>query len=438
MYLRSLVASAAFLAGARARDVTSTAVFLWTPLRHTSSSSSYPVALATTTGLESHNLAILPGELMPGVTYTFRLQVTLADGGTGTSGIRFTVNIPPANGTVASVPAVGMAIRDQFEVTAYSWADEDLPLMYRFSASNSAAASCRNCDRNASSSYLTDFSQPPTFHTSHSTHAILPAGSAAAGFNVTVAVEVRDDLGAVTVASVPVTVHPFNASGGTSISSIASEIISEAAASGDMDVVGQLIGSLAASLNDASEDASSVEAEEDATAAREVLIDAVVGMGSGRMTEAAAERVSQMMSAVTANPAQLSSNSTDKALDLALTMTSGDSIGAGVMSSLADVTSNILEASVQQAAAPEHSADDAVAGETPTIAFSCRCTVHLCFHRSIGLMRDCGWSQLQRRSGRLQRDRWWCWTWWTSLAARWPQTRSSGSPSRAWSHGASG
>jgi hypothetical protein len=79
------------------------------------------------------SLALLPGSLIPGSTYTFRLVVR--DGEDSVSAqLDFTTNRPPAFGTVAVTPTSGKALHTRFEVVTSDWLDdpEDYPLHYEF------------------------------------------------------------------------------------------------------------------------------------------------------------------------------------------------------------------------------------------------------------------------------------------------------------------
>jgi hypothetical protein len=134
------------------------------------------------------------------------------------------------------------------------------------------------------------------------------------------------------------------------------DLVASASASGDTQAVGQLVSSLADVLN------SGHDGNTDARATRDVLIDAISSIAdtgldsrSQPMSDASVVRVSQMMSAVTANPEQLSVESSDKALDLVLTLTQRNPgedkappVQMDVVQHFADVSSNILLATVKQ------------------------------------------------------------------------------------------
>ena len=79
-----------------------------------------PATLVSLTGVSSLNLVLAPETLLPGRTYRFRLDAaTTGPGAANSSGhMEFVVNRPPQGGSFAATPAVGMAVRDDFALTA--------------------------------------------------------------------------------------------------------------------------------------------------------------------------------------------------------------------------------------------------------------------------------------------------------------------------------
>jgi hypothetical protein len=175
------------------------AAFAWTSLVWDGAAFvAVPEPLATSTGLAGPNLVVLAGQLAAGGAYRFRLAVRTAGGEAGGSEIEFSVNEPPAGGALACVPGVGMAVRDTFRLASPGWVDDDAPLTYRFSVVTNASQGADG----GRTSYLTDFGP-------EATQAVLPAGEAADGFVIELAVEVSDNMGAAATASVLATVRPF-------------------------------------------------------------------------------------------------------------------------------------------------------------------------------------------------------------------------------------
>lgn len=83
----------------------------------------------TPTGLPV--LSVLPNRLLPGTTYTFRVDVTMRDSGaTGFATLDVELNSIPRSGKIEVSPSEGRALSTKFTVTALNWIDEpgDLPL----------------------------------------------------------------------------------------------------------------------------------------------------------------------------------------------------------------------------------------------------------------------------------------------------------------------
>ena len=159
----------------------------------TGSAAPVSVVLQTTTGLAAQNLVLPPAELEPGGRYRFRLSATTADGLTGIAAMDVLVNRPPARGVLVPSPAAGMAVVDVFSMRAVGFSDEDLPVSHRFGTISALSAV----------DFLNDFSLSDTLT------SVLPAGSPARGFNVTLVVGVQDGLGAETFANASVAVQPY-------------------------------------------------------------------------------------------------------------------------------------------------------------------------------------------------------------------------------------
>lgn len=83
-------------------------------------------------GLTSGKLKIMGGALSAGSTYKLTLSVTDQYGSVASSALVI-VNSPPTGGVVDVLPLTGLAFATKFLMKASSWADEDLPLLYKFS-----------------------------------------------------------------------------------------------------------------------------------------------------------------------------------------------------------------------------------------------------------------------------------------------------------------
>ena len=227
--------------------------------------------------------------------------------------------------------------------------DDDLPLRYRF------ATLLQSGDGSAQSyAYLSEFDALGRID------AILAAGPQ----NITLAVvEAEDSLGAVAASNTPVTVLPFVPIAGASLVSLAADLIDVIDQTGDTQRLGQLVQSLAASLN--SDTASSSVSGEEAMQTREVLIDAIVGMGD-TLASNAASRVSQTLNAVTARSAELSATATDKSLEFAtmLSVKFKGALSSEDVSNLATSVSSVLASSARL-----HAADYGSNTTTETAAF---------------------------------------------------------------------
>jgi len=144
---------------------------------------SSPLVAATPT--TSRSFVLLPNVLKPGASYTFRLTATDSDG-TAYAQLPLAVASSPrglggaASGALSVLPASGIALQDNFMLTASAWAG-DAPLAFSFLYSVDGTNFIA----------LTDF-QPLA-----SINVTLPPGSAAAGNSLSLRVLVRSAVGAV-------------------------------------------------------------------------------------------------------------------------------------------------------------------------------------------------------------------------------------------------
>ena len=285
------------------------------------------------TSLSNLNLVVGSGKLLPGMQYRFRLDswVEGIDGSPiGSSVLQVAINAPPSDGLVAVSPASGMAVQDTFTLRTSRWIEDDLPLRYRFATLIQYAAG----GTSQRFSYLSEFDAL----------ASIQANLAAGHRNVTfVVVEAQDVLGAVATANTSVAVVPFMPAVGASMASVAANLINISSSVGNLQRIGQIVLSLAASLNSD----TSTSAEE-ARQTRDVLINAVVGMGEA-VTPDAVARASQTLSAVTAKSAELSETATDKSLEFATKLSTEfkGSLSSNDVSNLAATVSSVLSSSTR-------------------------------------------------------------------------------------------
>lgn len=283
------------------------------------------------TSLSNLNLVVANGQLRPGASYRFRLDAWVdgLDGRpSGSSTFELLMNAPPTSGQILVSPATGMAVQDTFTLTTVGWVDDDAPFQYRFATSVD--------DR---FSYLSDFDSLTS----------IGASLANAASNMTiVSVEAQDSLGAIAIANFTATVLPYAPIivPGSSFASVASGLLNASSSIGNMQRVGQIVLSLAASLN--SETSSVGASSDDAMETREVLINAVVDMGQA-LTPDAVARASQTLSAITAKSAELSEDATDKSLEFATKLSTDfkSSITTNDVTNLAATVSSVLLSSTR-------------------------------------------------------------------------------------------
>ncbi|KAJ8598673.1 hypothetical protein CTAYLR_003088 [Chrysophaeum taylorii] len=171
-----------------------------------------PLDLVTTTRVEqkrvrdagqsfTHNLAIVANALVPGASYTFRLEAVVVGSDKflpGFASISVMVSRLPSGGRVEVDPASGVALQTRFTLRALNWAADEPPLKYSFSAINEKSA--------------TSVLRKPTLD-NVLTPVTLEAG------NITVEVTAIDAAGSEGTAAVPVAVQPYSSSSSSSSSS---------------------------------------------------------------------------------------------------------------------------------------------------------------------------------------------------------------------------
>ena len=84
------------------------------------------------TTLDSATLGLLPGALLPGVSYTFRLSMRDAFGN-ASSGVRVSTMSVPTGGMALACSANGTELQTQFVLSTSNWTDAYLPLQYSYS-----------------------------------------------------------------------------------------------------------------------------------------------------------------------------------------------------------------------------------------------------------------------------------------------------------------
>jgi hypothetical protein len=132
----------------------------------------------------SYDLAVQQGTFASGSTYTFQLSCKqLVDGQyvtVSSATVDVVTNAPPASGVLDVLPASGYATSTPFSLTAGNWVDSELPITYQFSFVT------------AKGRLMTLRSRTEVQYA----QSVLPAGTVAVGYNVTVVVSVYDALNA--------------------------------------------------------------------------------------------------------------------------------------------------------------------------------------------------------------------------------------------------
>ena len=140
-------------------------------------------AFISSSSLTTKNLVLSPNALETGYTYTFRLDVTDANGAAAAF-VTLAENTPPGDGSVMAVPSEGVALSTTFRVEAIAWTDDDKPLQYKFTSRVVG-------DETAEPDNKQDFSPKKYWE------GILPGGLEAHGRKIALGVQVMDALGAV-------------------------------------------------------------------------------------------------------------------------------------------------------------------------------------------------------------------------------------------------
>ena len=141
------------------------------------------------------NLIIKPYSLPEGSKLTFTLTAKSATKSVSSS-IEIVTNTPPTNGILNVHPKIGIELNDEFTLSSYFWADEDIPLsydfLYSFDTTSSTFTLKSRSEANIAVVYLTANSM---YYKSK--------------INVTVVGNVYDSFDAFSSSSVPVTVLPW-------------------------------------------------------------------------------------------------------------------------------------------------------------------------------------------------------------------------------------
>ncbi|KAA0170949.1 hypothetical protein FNF27_06426 [Cafeteria roenbergensis] len=156
-------------------------------------------AAAFATSTSAARVTLSPGVLPEGASLVFKLTVTDATGQAGSATVQLRTNEPPYAGFVQASPEAGTVLATSFTLQASQWTDnaEDLPLSYLFGfyrATPAAVLAAAEAGTSASVPFTplgAAFQSSPLLE-----NAPLPQG-AGAGHNLTIAVRVRDALGAV-------------------------------------------------------------------------------------------------------------------------------------------------------------------------------------------------------------------------------------------------
>jgi hypothetical protein len=300
------------------------------------------------TPVSSRNLVVSAFNLDPGSQYRFRLTGTGSDGD-ATAEVDITMNLSPVDGICrarcrtneCTSMREGMAIRDQFTLSALDWVDEDEgPLWYRFGYN----------DATGQQFFVTDFSM------SESVQAIIPAGNeeTVPPFSVFATCDIRDLYGGTASDTDRITVMPYEVEG--SLADAAGGMLGEAASSGDTQQSFQLVDAFAGTLNDDGNRRrryrrrmTEEEVVDDAIGARAILVDTLSDMTTAGAVVGAAGRVASSLSAVSSNPGELTSDATDKSLSTVSSITESDEkLGGDAVVGFASAAANLLKSSKGQ------------------------------------------------------------------------------------------
>jgi hypothetical protein len=267
------------------------------------------------TPLTSNALGLLPGALLPGVAYTFKLSVRDAFGSASSSVVVTTMSVP-TGGVALSSSANGTELQTQFALNTSNWTDAYLPLQYAFSYTSLNAS--------ATSTLLADFSNSTSL-----AGVLLPVGT------IVLQVWARNALGGVSLAPAAVTVvvsRQVFVSAAAQASFI-SVLISNSTASGQYTYASAvstvaLVNSIADMLNDPASELSS-----NATAAAETRANllAVVSAASAMAeTPEALASAADAIGALVSNASQVNAAGADSALGT-LQFISGGGLGGSVV-----------------------------------------------------------------------------------------------------------
>ena len=247
----------------------------------------------------------------------------------------------------------GTAIQDEFVLSTGGWLDDDLPLLYRFKTN---VAVTQETGR-----YLNDFTFAPEIT------ATLSAGRRNENFTIAAIAEVKDDVGAVTSASMLVQVQPYAVPDATSLTDIAKSVLGPANAVGDTQRVNQIVQALVDVLPTTQAAAGNATLGADAMATRGLLVDVLIGV---TVTGESVERVSQTLNAITGNARQLSSQATDRSLNFASDLVANYSgqLQQSNLETMLSTMSSLLTASSQQFADGSVTAESNVQARSATLS----------------------------------------------------------------------
>ncbi|EGB03393.1 hypothetical protein AURANDRAFT_68050 [Aureococcus anophagefferens] len=280
------------------------------------------VTKSTTLTTRGHDLVLAAGALVPGATYTLRLEASTG-GAVGAAAVTFVAATPPKSGKITASPGRGRALETAFSLTTSSWTSDDPPLAYAFKAfvgdsANASVSTLRAATRDASLAGV-----------------ILPRGDP----NVTIVAIATDVLGGRGEALASVEVGAVALSS-DALANLTNDLLDAALANGDSEAVCQtVVAAAGAASGDPGVAATLVDS----------LADVV---GALDADAAAVEQVASALAAASGNGSALASSAASSALESAAALAPLND-GAEAMTSvaaagLADALSGLLDSELFQ------------------------------------------------------------------------------------------
>ena len=190
-------------------------------------------------GTNRFELALASNIFLPGVSYQFELYTSYGTGGAlpSTSTIKVLMNAAPEGGTLTADPTEGIALNTSFTLLTADWVDDpaDYPLLFVISYYSTNPSKQTVLKSSGVMSYLAG--------------ALIGQGVESDGYATTCFVSATDTYGGKASTTTSIIVHPV-----ADVFALAGAMSGQFGAafeSGDVGLVGQLVGGLSTSLNSA-------------------------------------------------------------------------------------------------------------------------------------------------------------------------------------------